>query len=510
MTFWQLPFTLKVLLYFMGRLSAGTEAESSHFVAEFEPQAEEDTEQETPELYQTLPEVNEIVEAALKAPETQAQAIWEKFVGHLADIKKNLAEGHIDKNLARVEIDTLIAEIKTLRDEWLGKKSPEAVQKLEGLLAEFKVFRKEIATRMEKFRRFMAGPLVGLGVLGAAKVGQEYQQFEEAKNATAELLKSADEFSPPPVPDSFLIMPESVEVPDTSYLFKQFKRYVSEHPKKGLGLSVEESGPGLLGVYLKFGHQIDRSIKFSEKFAPELANLLAIPETELQTMRGIFQESIYVQPPVMGSGYGTSSIFYTSENYLPLKNHEDFYTKQVNSAVELAKHAIPQIEKAPKNIQTKLRQALVDFLKSELAVRAYDERIKDAIANQREFELEGVKGAYNDDVPSLFSRQNFHIEKRTQAIETWYGTLAETQPGAQMEKHLVELAINLQGWAEKRKVALEVSTVEGEKGMLLGSGSEKWNEFVVKGDKEYHKNLQALQTLLAEYQTSTAPAVAMR
>lgn len=433
-----------------------------------------------------------------KISATEAKGALQKWQNHLSEINTELASGLITRSMARTEIDVILKDLVMIGNRWQGRVAPQIEQSLKDLQADFRQVRKTIASPMEKMQKWFTVPLVGLGILGATKANEHYHAFSEAQTISSELVAAEHEFVPPPVPDSFLVVPEKAQVADTQDLYAQYAKFVREHEEKGLDLSIEESKPGLLGTYLKFGRQIDRNVNFSEVFLPKIAERTQISEADLQTIQDLFHKSIYEQPPTMGNGTGTSSIFYCSESVLKFNEHEDFYAQQVANDVVFAKNIIPQLEQMEPALRAAAEEAVANFLEADLVVRAYDERIKDAIANQREFELEGVSGAYNDDVPSLFKRQEASRLRRDQAIVAWYETVAKINPAASLEKNVVQLAVNLQGWADKRATALAVSQQEVKEGVLLGSPF-KWNEFVQKGDEEYRQNEQALETLLATY-----------
>lgn len=453
--------------------------------------------------YDELPAVHAAVDSAIKNIEAKNLADLDEWQKKFLSIKADTS-----KLMSKIEAESLLEDLQIAKINWQRTASQEMQNKLDVLIAELKkISQKQVGT-FDKLRKWLV-PVLAVTGLGIGKIAHDkHAEFEMYKNETGQLSEKQNEFTVPTVPDSVLLLPEQADIPQTKDLFRQFERYVNEHQEKGLDLSVEESKPGLLGVYLKFGRQIDRSVKFSDKFLPELAKRLNVSEATLQDMQKIFHESIYVQPPTMGGG-GTSSVFYTSENILKFKDHEDFYANQLNASVELAKQKLPEIENAPLELQPKLTKALEDFLRTELAVRAYDERIKNAVKKQLDFELEGFEGAYNDDAPSLFARQAVHIEARKQAITDWYKALASVKPDAAADEHLAQLAVGLQGWSKKRLVALEVANKEGADGAFLGGDPEEWNDFVKKGDKDFRNNANALKTLLAEY-ASSGPSVAQK
>lgn len=413
------------------------------------------------------------------------------------DVQNPVADVEAEKTFDYDELPAVNATV----DSVVEKKENENVanlekqKQLEKLNLDLKKIEESQASVFKKFKKWLV-PILVVGGFAGVKAHEKYQEFDATKNETTQLVAAENEFVVPELPDSVLVMPEDAEIAQTKDLFRQFERYVKEHEEKGLDLSVEESGPGLLGVYLKFGRQIDRNVKFSDKFLPELAKRLGVSEEELRIMQDVFHKSIYTQPPVMGSGYGTSSIFYTSENIFKFKDNEEFYTKQFTASVQLAKQKISEIQNAPEELRPKLIVALEDFLRAELAVRAYDERIKNAIAKKLEFEILGFKGAYNDSRPSIFAQQAPHLEAREKAIADWYQVLSTVDADVVAEKNLAQLAVTLQGWHEKRTVALEVSRQAAADGIVLGSDPKIWNDFVKKGDKEFRNNAKALNTLL--------------
>ncbi len=411
------------------------------------------------------------------------------------DMQNPAADVEAEKPFDYDELPAVNSVVDSVVEENKNAATLEEQEQLKNLNFDLKKIEKSQVGIFDKFKKKWLAPILAVSGLVGGMASKKYQEFDEIKNETVQLLAAENEFVVPELPDSVLIMPEDAEIAQTKDLFRQFERYVKDHEEKGLDLSVEESGPGLLGVYLKFGRQIDRSVKFSEKFLPELAKRLGVSEEELQTMQEIFHKSIYIQPPTMGGG-GTSSVFYTSENIFKFKDHEDFYAAQFTAAVQLAKQKIIEIQNAPKELQSKLTLALEDFLRAELAVRAYDERIKNAIAKKLNFELEGFEGAYNDSRPSIFAQQAPYLEDREKAITEWYQVLSNVDKTVIVEKNLAELAVSLQGWSEKRTIALEVSRQAAADGMVLGSDPKIWNDFVKKGDKEFKNNAQALNTLL--------------
>ncbi len=470
--------------------------ESSSQAAPEEPTPLE--KKEGPFGYSELPGINAVVEASLEQIDlknNQALADWKK---DFLKIKSDLIDRHIDKNLAQIEVKALLGDLEKIKELWRNSASAKQQKELNDLLAEVKTFRENQGNVFLKFRKWLA-PLLVAGTFGAGGVVKEkYQEFDLTKTETSQLSQAENEFLVPELPDSVLVMPEKAKINQTDDLFKSFAQYVKSHEEKGFDLAVRESKPGLLGVYLKFGRQLDRSVNFSDKFLPLLSKKVGISSTDLQTMQDLFQQSIYETPPTMGGGGGTSSVFYSSEDILKFDNHEDFYANQLNTSVELAKQKIPEIENAPAEIQPALTKALGNFLVSELAIRAFDERIKDAIKNKREFELKGFEGAYNDDRPSLFVQQAKFFEKRERAISDWYETLKKNNPAVASEENLAQLAVRLQGWFERRSAALEVSEKEGDIGLTLGGNPEEWNDFVKKGDAEFRQNSDALKTLLVE------------
>lgn len=434
------------------------------------------------------------LDAALPLENKNQQAL-EHWSALITKVKNDVTDGYLTKEFARTEVNVLLRDLAVIKQNWSGRATPETLQKLESLIFDLKQFRKKIASFLERARGVTAGLLVGLGVYGAAKGHEAVEDFNEARSETMVLASAKQEFVVPALPESVLVAPEKVSLPSTSDLFRKFASFVTINPEKGLDLAIEEKEPGLVGVYLKFGHQIDRSVNFSDKFLPEISRRLQMSEADLKTAQNIFHDSVYEEPPAM-AGFGTTSVYYSSENILKLDNHQDFYTNQVGVYLELLKQKIPTIESAPKSLQTELVDALAQFIKADLAVRAYDERIKDAIKNQREFELEGVDGTY-EDAPSLFARQEKKIKAREAAIGEWYNVLAKINPAAADLHSASQLAVRLQGWQEKRSTALSVSRQEADKGVVLSSGLEDWNEFVKTGDAEFINNAQALKALLS-------------
>jgi len=310
------------------------------FLPEYSP-VEKPTRKDKPSF---LVEENDFDSAHLlsERSETKNQEALNHWESLVAKVKNDLVKGFLSKDFARIEADVLLRDLTAVKQNWVGRASAEKLRKLDAMIGDLKQFRKSIASFMERARGVTAGLLVGLGMYGVIKGKESMDDFHDAKNETAQLSASEHRFTTPSLPESVLALPEKANLPDTDDLFRKYEKFVEANPQKGLDLSIEEKDPGLLGVYLKFGRQIDRSITFSDAFLPEISKRVEMSQPDLVLAQNILHDSVYEQPPTMG-GEGTSSVFYSSEHILKLAGHQEFYTNQLAAALDLIKQKLPLI-----------------------------------------------------------------------------------------------------------------------------------------------------------------------